>query len=54
LLPYLKNAGEEDIGEIGIDDLELLGRVVGVLAQELPHNSGQGRHSQLCKELNVM
>ncbi len=41
---YLKNAGEEDIGEIGIDNFQLLGRVGLVLVQKLAHNSGQGGH----------
>ena len=43
---YLKNAGEEDIGEVGINDLQLPGGVVRVVVQELVDNSGQtgGRH----------
>ena len=43
---YLKNAGKEDIGEVGINDLQLPGGVVRVVVQELVDNSGQtgGRH----------
>ena len=45
-VPYLKNASEEDIGEVGINDLQLPGGVVRVVVQELVDNSGQtgGRH----------
>ena len=43
---YLENAGKEDIGEVGINDLQLPGGVVRVVVQELVDNSGQtgGRH----------
>ena len=35
---YLNHPGEEDVGEVGVDDLELLGRLVGVLIVELGNN----------------
>jgi len=47
---YLENASEENIGEIGVDDLQLLGRVGGVLVEKLAHNSGQGRHFSALQE----
>ena len=43
----LHHAGEEDVGQIGVDNLQLLGRVGAVLLVELCHNSGKGGHDAI-------
>ena len=41
----LDNSGEEDVGEIGVDDLQLLGRAGIVFIVEFSNYSSQGCHS---------
>ena len=40
----LDDSGEEDVGEIGVDDLEFLGRAGIVFLVELGNDSGQSCH----------
>ena len=40
----LDNTSEEDIGQVGVNDLQLLGRVGVVFFIELAKDSGKGRH----------
>ena len=40
----LDDAGEEDVGEIGVDDLQLLGGARVVLLVEFSNYSSQGCH----------
>ena len=50
----LHHAGEEDVGQIGVDNLQLLGRVGAVLLVELCNNSGQGGHDAILLVLKVL
>ena len=43
----LDHASEEDVGEVGVDDLKLLGGVRAVLLVKLGHDSRQGGHDAL-------
>ena len=49
----LHHASEEDVGQVGIDDLELLGRAGAVLLVELVNDSGQGGHDDVLLALKV-
>ena len=49
----LHHASEEDVGQVGVDDLELLGRAGAVLLVELGNDSGQGGHYDVLKVLKV-
>ena len=42
--PDLEDAREEDVGEVGVDDLELLGRLGEVVAGELGDDGPDGGH----------
>ena len=51
----LDDSGEEDVGEIGVDNLQLLGGARVVLLVEFSNYSSQGRHGWFffCKQYNL-